>query len=394
MSARPLKLWPLSRTRGPDQRKRSRGEKVADQNTITVQRIGARFVARASFEQREIPKAAGFRWDPAARQWWTASADIAAKLGSPEAIAEAVAKKAAADEAKTRQIEASKAADFAGEIPVPEGLAYLPYQRAGIAYGINLRENLGVLLADEMGLGKTIQAIGILNTDLTLQRVLIVCPASLRLNWQRELRKWLVRPMRSEIATSTWFPTGSGIAITIMNYDIAAKHMAAMRRESWDAVILDEAHYLKNPTTKRTIALFGRNRKGEDTVEPVNGRRRMGADRNADSKSANRGATDPALAGSAEYPVFVFPIRETLLQCSAVPVWLGPERLIESAGVAGFAAVHDHGAAPEGRRADGTAGEAAGCWWNWKPREPMEPWRPRWTPGSGPRAKSLACAFA
>ena len=68
------------------------------------------------------------------------------------------------DEEKQNQIDEavkfSKATDSNVDIPSPEGLEYLPYQRAGIAYSLS-REN--VLIGDEMGLGKTIQAIGIAN---------------------------------------------------------------------------------------------------------------------------------------------------------------------------------------------------------------------------------------
>lgn len=239
--------------------------------SIRVDKVGARYVARVSFEQREIPKAAGFRWDPNAKAWWTDKPEIAAKLGSPEAVAQAIREKAEADTRKAHAIETSKAQDYAGEIPCPEGLSYLPYQRAGIAYAM---ARSAVLIGDEMGLGKTIQAIGVLNCDDSLKRVLLVCPASLRLNWQRELRKWLVRPMRSEIATSGWLPT-SNVDVTIINYDILGKHSAAIRKQEWDCIIIDEAHYLKNPKAKRTIALLGMNRRGEEPIPPVMARRRI-----------------------------------------------------------------------------------------------------------------------
>ena len=83
-----------------------------------------------------------------------------------------------------------------GHIVAPSGLSYLPYQKAGIDFGLR---NLGVLIADEPGLGKTIQAIGIINSDPSMRKILVVCPASLKINWERELKKWLVRPMSTAI---------------------------------------------------------------------------------------------------------------------------------------------------------------------------------------------------
>lgn len=52
---------------------------------ITVDKIGQRYIARASFAQREIPKAAGFLWDSVNRYWWTGDAEKAASISDPEA---------------------------------------------------------------------------------------------------------------------------------------------------------------------------------------------------------------------------------------------------------------------------------------------------------------------
>jgi SNF2 family DNA or RNA helicase len=148
--------------------------------------------------------------------------------------------------------ELSRAVDANVELLAPEGLAYAGFQKAGIVFG---RSRPGCLIADEMGLGKTIQAIGILNQDPTIKRTLIICPASLKLNWQRELRKWLVRPCPILIADSKLFHAIVGI--TIINYDILTKHIDEIRAADWDYLIIDEAHYLKNYKAQRTKMVFG-----------------------------------------------------------------------------------------------------------------------------------------
>ena len=142
-------------------------------------------------------------------------------------------------------VNASKAPELAPEsaaaldLPCPEGRDYLPYQRAGIAYALARQ---GTLIADEMGLGKTVQAIGVINASPDVARVLIVCPASLKLNWRNELRRWLTRPLSiGDIAKPA--------DITIVNYDILKKLPADY---SCDLLILDEAHYCKNPKAART----------------------------------------------------------------------------------------------------------------------------------------------
>lgn len=147
----------------------------------------------------------------------------------------------------------SRATDADINVPVPEGLSYLGYQRAGIAFGF---ERNAVLIGDEMGLGKTIQAIGILNACPELKRILVICPASLKLNWRRELERWLVRKRPIFVADSKVFPDLAD-GIVVVNYDVLHKHEDALRCSDWDALIVDEAHYLKNPKARRTKMVFG-----------------------------------------------------------------------------------------------------------------------------------------
>ena len=176
---------------------------------------------------------------------------------------------------QAQRLEMSEAHDSSRAIPVPDGLDYLPYQRAGIAYAL---DTPGTLIADEMGLGKTIQAIGVINADPSLMRVLIICPATLKLNWRNELNRWLVRPHSVEIAEGKSWPSHFGAAddgeteITIINYDILTNHSPVIHRREWDLVIADEAHYLKNSKAQRTKVIFGGGR-GKARTEPIRSRR-------------------------------------------------------------------------------------------------------------------------
>jgi SWI/SNF-related matrix-associated actin-dependent regulator 1 of chromatin subfamily A len=238
--------------------------------TVTIERSGARWIARCSYNDREVPKSAGFRWDPANRQWFTISPEVAAKLATPEAAQAMLAQHQAKQAARQEAIVLSRAADADLDLPCPAGLAYLPYQRAGIGAALD-RPN--VLFGDEMGLGKTIEAIGVINADATIKKILIICPASLKLNWRRELQKWLVRPLTIAIAKKAgevgWCD------ITIINYDIAAKLALQLRAIQWDLLICDESHFLKNPDAKRTQAVVGREKKGVVEQNPINARRKI-----------------------------------------------------------------------------------------------------------------------
>jgi len=159
--------------------------------------------------------------------------------------------------------EASRATDADIDIPCPEGLEYMPFQRAGIAY---VAGKARCAICDEMGLGKTIQAIGIINNSPEIGQILVICPASLRLNWQRELAKWLVRPMKIAVVqggkADDWEKSGADAAdVLIVNYDIVKKHRTRLdARGEFDLMIVDEAHYLKNQKAQRTRAIYG-NRK-------------------------------------------------------------------------------------------------------------------------------------
>ena len=216
----------------------------------------------STYEERSIPKSAGFLWDPGTRTWWTSDITRAEKL------------REYADEAAAEQLDAARAArelsravDAEIDVPAPEGLSYLPYQRAGIAYA---RARTRSLIADEMGLGKTIQAIGLVNlTNPT--SVMIVCPNSVKLNWRRELERWLVDKRSIGIANGKRFPENDDIVI--INYDIVGKHRSAIDARTWDLLIVDEAHYLKNPRAQRTQYVLGRWDYDErERIQPINAR--------------------------------------------------------------------------------------------------------------------------
>lgn len=129
-------------------------------------------------------------------------------------------------------------------VPAPAGLEYLPYQKAGIEYASKRRHTL---FGDTMGLGKTIQAIGTVNL-LNLNHILVICPAILKINWAREFYKWKVNRVPITIVDSSFIaPPSRGVSI--VNYDILGR--LPWLFSNWDAVIMDEAHYIKNLDTQR-----------------------------------------------------------------------------------------------------------------------------------------------
>jgi len=110
------------------------------------------------------------------------------------------------------------------------------------------------ILADDMGLGKTTATI-IAALETGAKKILIICPASLKINWQREIENYTDRPVY--IAEGKKFSTESDFVI--VNYDILKnfhdmekKGTSLLNQSEFELVILDEAHMISNPQAQRT----------------------------------------------------------------------------------------------------------------------------------------------
>ena len=128
-----------------------------------------------------------------------------------------------------------------------------PFQRAGVRYALERRRTF---IADEQGLGKTVQALAALEADGAFPAV-VVCPASMKLIWERESHIWL--PGRSVAIlegrqASAWTSDVREAEILVLNYDILDAHHERLARRGIGALVLDESHYVKNPRARRTKA--------------------------------------------------------------------------------------------------------------------------------------------
>lgn len=140
-------------------------------------------------------------------------------------------------------------------VPTPSGHVLLPYQRAGIAYA---KDRRNVLFGDAPGLGKTIEAIALANYR-GCQRVLVICPANVRRQWEKQIRAWSTIPRCLPYLVGK---SSDGVHpkahYVIVSYEIARDSLwDVLMRSRWDMVIIDEAHYLKTSDAARTRALFG-----------------------------------------------------------------------------------------------------------------------------------------
>jgi len=136
-------------------------------------------------------------------------------------------------------------AAFRKAVELSQGL--FPHQIEGVAFLLGRRR---AILADDMGLGKTRQAIVALTHVAADGPYLVVCPASVKRNWAREID--IAIPQSStHIIERNASATGDPDWV-IVNYDILAKHIDALSQRKWAGLIFDEAHYLKNHRSARS----------------------------------------------------------------------------------------------------------------------------------------------
>ena len=147
------------------------------------------------------------------------------------------------------------------------------YQKEGILFGLDRRR---LLIGDEPGLGKTLQSIGIVDTA-NAYPCLVICPSSLKINWQREFEKFTDKKalvLDNSSRTSWPYFLGMGMFhVAIVNYESLKKFFV------WDikggktftlkdvvfnrdinvfrSVIMDESHRLKDPTAQQTMFTRG-----------------------------------------------------------------------------------------------------------------------------------------
>lgn len=138
------------------------------------------------------------------------------------------------------------------------------YQKEGVEFA-TFRQ--GAIIADEMGLGKTIQAIGtavMKKKIFGFQRTLVICPASLKEQWKREIEKFCHEQAvviegtpdeREEIYRTT------DAYFVILNYETVLRDLHHLNRMDADFIILDEAQRIKNFTTVTAATIKNLNKK-------------------------------------------------------------------------------------------------------------------------------------
>jgi SWI/SNF-related matrix-associated actin-dependent regulator 1 of chromatin subfamily A len=147
------------------------------------------------------------------------------------------------------------------------------YQREGICFGL---EHKRIIIGDEPGLGKTLQSIGIVDTARAYP-CLVICPSSLKINWQREFEKFTDKSalvLDNNVRTTWGYLLSMGVhQVAIVNYESLRKYFVwdikggkqfrlkdvvfCPQMQQFKSIIIDESHRVKDPSAQQTIFTKG-----------------------------------------------------------------------------------------------------------------------------------------
>ncbi|MEJ7585245.1 MAG: DEAD/DEAH box helicase [Acidimicrobiales bacterium] len=166
------------------------------------------------------------------------------------------------DRLRARATDEPSEVGHEGWTPPPALVAVLrPYQQVGVAWMAEQCElGLGGCLADDMGLGKTVQVIA-LHLQLTTgvesaPATLVVCPASLLGNWERELARFAPTvAVRRYHGGDRHFDDLAPGEVVLATYGVVRRDAARLAETAWGLVVADEAQHVKNPLARTARAL-------------------------------------------------------------------------------------------------------------------------------------------
>ncbi|MDR1758667.1 MAG: DEAD/DEAH box helicase [Bacteroidales bacterium] len=132
-----------------------------------------------------------------------------------------------------------------------------PYQQAGVRFAFSAGKSL---IADEMGLGKTIQAIGacqMFKAERGIEKVLVICPTSLKYQWQSEIKRFTGETalVIEGNPLKRWEQYQQDHFYKIASYHTVANDIAQIADQKFDLLVLDEAQRVKNWNTKLAKAI-------------------------------------------------------------------------------------------------------------------------------------------
>ena len=153
----------------------------------------------------------------------------------------------------------NKAAKMKIDVPSNLQAQLRDYQREGFEWMVRLAEwGAGACLADDMGLGKTVQSIAFMLYKATQGPSLVVCPASVMLNWANELSRFApsldIKILNEAADRETMLSKAKPYDLVLTTYGLLVREEEALTGIDWNVICLDEAHIIKNRGTKMSAA--------------------------------------------------------------------------------------------------------------------------------------------
>lgn len=214
------------------------------------------FICKTSYEERAVPRDAGFRWHYDKKIWYTSHYSVAARLRE-------LADQSAKDELDKHVIAVSPWTERLPEPPAP--LKLLEFQREAAIFALSRnRSYLGL----DPGLGKTIVAASIARA-IKRAAFVYICPPFLVSNTQNEFEKWApelkTTNIKTECVSDVLIVPDSIIARPEIRESIASYVDGADTR----VLFIDEAHRYKNDTAQRTQSMFGKDKKTKGEITGI-----------------------------------------------------------------------------------------------------------------------------
>ncbi|MDR1367064.1 MAG: DEAD/DEAH box helicase family protein, partial [Puniceicoccales bacterium] len=124
------------------------------------------------------------------------------------------------------------------------------YQRDGVLW-INhiLKHGFHGLIADDMGLGKTLQVLTFISKMNPREQTIVICPASVVYVWKNEAEKFFPK-LNVQIFSANANLDDASIHIWVVSYTQIRRHKTTITKKNFQLAVLDEAQFIKNPTTK------------------------------------------------------------------------------------------------------------------------------------------------
>lgn len=225
--------------------------------TIKLGTLQGNFAVTCEFEERKIPKKAGFDWSDEHNCWLTNDVFIAYKLKEYtftdrlRKIFKTIEDNLAQSSATTPKMAIKYQEAAASRYKFSE------YQKAAAEW---ILERKVTYLADEPGVGKTASAI-LAHKIMKPLKTIVICPSTLKYNWEAEFQMW--NPVMTEkpviqIIENKKDYIDTAANIYIISYDMCHEMgiISQIRNCFFDYIICDEAHYLKSGDAKRTKAVL------------------------------------------------------------------------------------------------------------------------------------------